>query len=84
MTAKQTLKQRKALRSAAAKKPRRVRKQLGGGMSILVSREEAARPREMIAADIGCFRWGLDLEVRLEERMLLEPSIWQRIKRSFS
>ena len=75
--AKQTVKQRKALRSEAAKKPRRVRKQLGNGMSMLVERAEAEKPREMYAADIGYWT-GKPSARRFV--WVPKPSLWQRIK----
>ncbi len=81
MRAKQTLKQSKVL----ARKPRRVRKQLGNGMSMLVSREEASKPREMWSGDIGCWAWGRDLNICFEEQQLLgKRSLWQRIKGWFA
>ena len=94
--AKQTVKQRKALRSKA--KPRRVRKNLGNGMSMLVTREEAAKPREMIANDLETprLRWARMERVAFAKAAETwgipdilrgtppKPSLWQRIKGWFA
>lgn len=52
------------------------------GIAAAALNAHIERGRSMIAADIGCFRWGPDLEIRFEEAELLDrrPSLLSRIK----
>ena len=95
--AKQTIKQRKAIRSAAAKKGwdtriARERREIAARedhaehcAQIIAERlERQSHHREMWSGDIGCWAWGRDLNICFEEHQLLQPSLWQRIKRWFA